>query len=74
VRLAERTHVPVEAASPPEQYDVLLLAGTPRRHDCVLSGDIAAGALIDVDGEQWTVADVRVAESGPTRLICIYAV
>jgi hypothetical protein len=75
VRLAETADVPTpgEAASQPEAYDVLLLAGTPRRHTCLLPGDIAAGASIDLDGEEWTVADVRTTDAGPTRLICIYA-
>ena len=75
MRLAEPAAVttPPEAASQPEAYDVLLLAGTPRRRMCLLQGEIAAGASIDLDGEQWTVADVRTNEAGPTRLICIYA-
>jgi hypothetical protein len=75
VRLADSAAItaPEEEASPNERYDVLLLAGTPRRHTCILPGAIAAGASIDVDGEQWTVADVRPDDAGPTRLICIYA-
>ena len=75
MRLAEPepSRRPREAASQPEAYDVLLLAGTPRRHTCLLPGDIAAGASIDLDGEQLTVADVRTNDAGPTRLICIYA-
>ncbi len=74
MRLAEVTPAPEEVAAPLEEYDVLLLAGTPQRHTCTLPSAITAGALIDVDGGQWAVADVRVADSGLTRLICIYAV
>jgi hypothetical protein len=76
VRLAEpaESTAQVEVTAPTECYDVLLLAGTPRRHTCMLPGVIATGTLIDVDGGQWTVADVRAADAGPTRLICIYAV
>jgi hypothetical protein len=28
--------------------------------------------VIDVDGEQWMVADVRASEHGQAQLICIY--
>jgi len=55
-------------------YDVVLLAGSPRRYSLNLTPDIAEGALIEVDGEQWTVADVRNIEGAPSQLICIYAV
>jgi len=54
-------------------YDVVLLAGSPRRYTLKLAPDLAEGSLIDVDGEQWTVADVRAAEGAPSQLICIYA-
>jgi hypothetical protein len=54
-------------------YDVVLLAGSPRRYTLELAPDLAEGSLIDVDGEQWTVADVRAAEGTPSQLICIYA-
>ena len=53
-------------------YDVVLLAGSPRRLTLRLAPDIAAESLIEVDGEQWTVADVRGAVT-PPQLICIYA-
>ena len=53
-------------------YDVVLLAGSPRRLTLRLAPDIAAESLIEVDGEQWAVADVRVAVT-PPQLICIYA-
>jgi hypothetical protein len=53
-------------------YDVVLLAGSPRRLTLRLAPDIAAESLIEVDGEQWTVADVR-SGSAPPQLICIYA-
>ena len=53
-------------------FDVVLLAGSPRRLTLRLSPDIAAESQIEVDGEQWTVADVRLAAT-PPQLICIYA-
>lgn len=55
-------------------YDVVLLAGDPRRLTLRLAPDIAAESVIEVDGEQWTVADVRPAEGAPSQLICIYNV
>ncbi len=55
-------------------YDVVLLAGSPRRYSLRLSPDLVEGSMIEVDGEQWTVADVRVADGAPSQLICIYAV
>jgi hypothetical protein len=55
-------------------YDVVLLAGSPRRYTLQLADDLAEGAMIEVDGAQWTVADVRAAEGAPSQLICIYAV
>jgi hypothetical protein len=55
-------------------YDVVLLAGSPRRSTLALDPDLAEGSTIEVDGEQWTIADVRVAENAPPQLICIYAV
>jgi len=58
----------------PTTYEVVLLAGSPRRYSLDLPAGIEAGALIEVDGEQWTVADVRVVEGSPSQLICIYAV
>jgi hypothetical protein len=54
-------------------YDVVLLAGSPRRYSLKLARDVAEGSLIEVDGEQWTVADVRAVDDGPSQLICIYA-
>ena len=53
-------------------YDVVLLAGSPRRLTLLLEPEIATESLIEVDGEQWTVADVRSALV-PPQLICIYA-
>lgn len=55
-------------------YDVVLLAGSPRRYTLKFAPDLAEGSVIDVDGEQWTVADVRAVEGAPSQLICIYAV
>ena len=54
-------------------YDIVLLAGSPRRYSLKLDPDVAEGSLIEVDGEQWTVADVRPVNDGPSQLICIYA-
>jgi hypothetical protein len=54
-------------------YDIVLLAGSPRRYSLKLAPDVVEGSLIEVDGEQWTVADVRPVDDGPSQLICIYA-
>ena len=64
----------VKAAPELVQYAVLLLAGQPSRHTCLLPAGIEAGGEIEVRGEQWTVADVRDSDDGDTKLICIYAV
>jgi len=58
----------------PTIYNVVLLAGSPRRYSLSLASGIAEGALIEVDGEQWTVADVRDVDGGHPQLICIYSV
>jgi hypothetical protein len=63
-----------KVADQPTTYEVVLLAGSPRRHSVSLASGIVEGALIEVDGEQWTVADVRDVDGGPPQLICIYAV
>ncbi len=55
-------------------YEVVLLAGSPRRYSLSLASGITEGALIEVDGEQWTVADVRDVDGGHPQLICIYSV
>jgi hypothetical protein len=55
-------------------YEVVLLAGSPRRYSLDLAPGIAEGALIEVDGEQWTVADVRDTDGAHPQLICIYSV
>lgn len=56
-------------------YHVLLLAGEPQHHTCVLTAGLEAGAEIEVAGEQWTVADVRAGREGAdVTLVCIYAV
>lgn len=61
-------------ADQPTTYEVVLLAGSPRRYSLSLASGITEGALIEVDGEQWTVADVRDIDGAPSQLICIYAV
>ncbi len=55
-------------------YDIVLLAGSPRRYTLRLAPDIAEESVIEVDGEQWMVADVRSVEGAPPQLICIYDV
>ena len=54
-------------------YDVVLLAGSPKRLTLQLAPDLAAESMIEADGEKWTVADVRPSDVGHTQLICIYA-
>ncbi|MEO5633839.1 hypothetical protein [Gaiella sp.] len=61
-------------AEQPTVYNVVLLAGSPRRYSLSLAPGISAGALIEVDGEEWTVADVRDVDGRAPQLICIYAV
>ena len=64
-RHARALHIP---------YDVVLLAGSPRHLTVNLAPDIAAESVIEVDGEQWTVADVRPTDGSVTQLICIHNV
>lgn len=77
--LADRNSRTVDEAGPEPLgehalYDVLLLAGAPKRHTCLLQAGIEEGALIDVAGESWTVADVRAPSGTPNPvLVCIYA-
>jgi len=73
VRRAERIVVADPRLGVTELYDVVLLAGSPKRLTLRLAPDIAAEASIAVEGETWTVADVRVVDDGPTQLICIHA-
>jgi hypothetical protein len=55
-------------------YDVVLLAGSPKRLTVRLAPAIAQESLIEVDGEEWMVADVRPATGdASSQLICIYA-
>jgi len=53
-------------------YDVVLLAGTPLRKTVLLDPEIVPESQIEVEGQRWTVADVRSAVVRP-QLICIYA-
>lgn len=53
-------------------YDVVLLAGSPRRYTLSLAPGLAEGYVIDVDGGQWAVADVRPVEGAAPQLICIH--
>jgi hypothetical protein len=73
VRRADRAVVVDRRSGVTELYDVVLLAGSPRLLTLRLAPGIAAEAAIEVDGERWTVADVRVADDGPSQLICIHA-
>ena len=54
-------------------YDVVLLAGRPRRLSLKLAPDLALEAELQIEGVRWTVADIRPAVDGPSQLICIYA-
>jgi hypothetical protein len=54
-------------------YDVVLLAGRPRRLRVELGPDIALEAEVQIEGVRWTVADIRRHVDGPSQLICIYA-
>ncbi len=54
-------------------YDIVLLAGSPRCSSLKLDPGLTEGSVIEVDGEQWTVADVRVSDNAAAQLICIYA-
>ncbi len=55
-------------------YDVVLLAGSPKRLTLRLAGAILPEAVFEVDGEEWMVADVRPAAGDASpQLICIYA-
>ena len=70
--VAARGRGPAPAAEVTALYDVVLLAGSPRRLVLRLALGLSAEELIDVDGEQWMIADVRTREHGPVQLICIY--
>ena len=54
-------------------YDVVLLAGRPRRLSLRLAPDLALEAELQIEGVRWTVADIRPSADGPSQLICIYA-
>ena len=54
-------------------YDVVLLAGQPRRLSLKLDPGIALESEVEIDGIRWTVADIRGPVEGPPQLICIYA-
>jgi hypothetical protein len=73
VRLGSRIAVVDHVVDDRVLYDVVLLAGSPKRVTLRLIPDIAAESVIEAEGEMWTVADIRPSESGPTQLICIYA-
>lgn len=73
MRLGSRIAVVDHVVDDRVLYDVVLLAGSPKRVTLRLIPDIAAESVIEAEGEMWTVADIRPSESGPTQLICIYA-
>ncbi len=74
MRRANRLAVVDRVADESVVYDVVLLAGSPRHYTLRLAPDIAEESVIEVDGEQWMVADVRAVEGAPSQLICIYDV
>ena len=53
-------------------YDVVLLAGRPRRLSLKLAPELALEEEVQIEGVRWTVADIRPAADGPSQLICIY--
>ena len=73
MRLGSRIAVVDHVVDDRVLYDVVLLAGSPKRVTLRLIPDIAAESVIEAEGEMWTVADIRPSESGLTQLICIYA-
>ena len=73
MRRADRAIVVDRQLDVTELYDIVLLAGSPRRLTLRLARDLATESAIEVDGELWTVADVRAVDNRPTQLICIYA-
>ncbi len=54
-------------------YDVVLLAGRPKRLSLRLDPELARESEVQIEGIRWTVADIRPAVDGPPQLICIYA-
>jgi hypothetical protein len=54
-------------------YDVVLLAGRPKRLTLRLDPDIALESEVHIEGVRWTVADIRGSADGTSQLICIYA-
>jgi len=54
-------------------YDVVLLAGSPKSLTLMLAPDIAMESVIEAEGQQWTVADIRSADGARPQLICIHA-
>jgi hypothetical protein len=54
-------------------YDIVLLAGRPKRLSLRLDPDIVLESELQIEGIRWTVADIRSQGDGPLQLICIYA-
>ena len=54
-------------------YDVVLLAGRPRRLSLKLDSEPALESEVQIEGIRWTVADIRPSGDGPSQIICIYA-
>jgi hypothetical protein len=54
-------------------YDIVLLAGRPRRLSLRLDPELVLESEVQIEGVRWTVADIRPAVDGPSQLICIYA-
>lgn len=73
MRRGSTTLAPEQVPSAQAQYDVVLLAGSPRRRTLVLDPGIEREDVVEVDGELWEVADVRDRGTGAVQLICIHA-
>ena len=54
-------------------YDVVLLAGRPRRLSLKLDPELVLESEVQIEGTRWTVADIRPTSGGRSQLICIYA-
>lgn len=74
MRRVDATATVTASANDLAEYDIVLLAGSPKRHTLRLAVGIEEGAVIEVEGERWTVADVRSEDGSRVRLICIYAI
>jgi hypothetical protein len=72
VKRGSRVAVVDRAVEETVLYDVVLLAGTPKRLTVRLSADLITESVVEIGDARWTVADVRHPEGAPPQLICIY--